>query len=331
MVRHTSFEASLMRVMDTAPVNDGITSWQVAAINTDGDLLAAIERGPTLDPKDPTNYFETLSFTKPWIAHAHTLHPDSPPLTTLMQLEANDRTPGDGILQFYPEGYEISLANVASLALRISDNTAQRMWVRALGGPEVVNGIVLGHSPVKEAFKLTKLEPKPNDSHSLDDSRQPFYCGITNAREVCTLFNQVVKDPIWRDHLSHGSIDYGLRRFIEPLGRKPNKQWSTEPMLQAYLELRGFNQWPDNIAEKRHAAVLSELLRFQDPITVFPNKVGTDGACGEYHDVVYLPKINGSDIILATLCRNHPERDNESSGNKAYLVHAQLGRAALYS
>jgi hypothetical protein len=195
-VPHNEFHEPIEDILRQTPSQ---TEWGVAALGSNGDVV--FDLGGSVP-------FEALSIAKLGIDLAgQQLEIGNPEVT----LRPEDIRPGNGVLQYFPEGYTMGYADAERLALSISDNTASRMMTRTMGGPHAVNE-ALSDSPIGDAFERTGLVP--TDPHDTAPTARYFH-GDTTPVEAAILMREVVKYPPAAEALSRSDFQYGMRRYLD--------------------------------------------------------------------------------------------------------------------
>ncbi len=224
------------------------TTWGVAILDNNGQL----EYG-----HQPDEVIAAASFTK--LSAAYALDRVGTPLDTSVEVQASDYRRGNGILQYAPEGHQLTLGDAAELALKISDNTALRIIMRSLGGPAEVNDVLFDDSQTSRGKGLglyvTHFGPVEGEQDS--DPAAAFTQGATTARESARLLQQVLIVPRFAAALQHSNYGGGLRNEIHPmepttLGQRMRIRWA---------------QWTGDFT------YLQEHSGY--PLTQYPGKEGT--------------------------------------------------------
>jgi len=191
--------------------HEDTTSFGMAILNQNGQLEYAYREAEII----PAASFNKLSAV-------YALDREGIALSTEVQLEATDYRGGNGILQYAPEGYALTLGQAAELALQLSDNTALRVIMRALGGPARVNdtlsapGVWRGRKGLNLEYTLF-LPAQGQSIASYEEPTGAFTQGTTTPFESAHLLQWALSVPQFASALEHSNYGGGLRAKIDPL------------------------------------------------------------------------------------------------------------------
>lgn len=255
--------------------------WSIALTEPSGTMAAGYQAD---------RQHEAASLNK--LAIVHALDASGVRIET-STVKPEDKRPGTGILEHFPDGYEVPFTDVVRLMLSESDNTAARIAVRELGGPGNVNDL-LEDSPL--CLEATRLEPVGADR---------FYYGNTTAEEIAALLREVDQSEEHHQALLKSHCWYGLRHDIEDRRLK-------QPLHRHFLKwARG--RGPDRLYKK--------ALAYRSPPSQFPAKEGS--VEDVRHDSA---RIGG--YVIAALSSNQQEKPYGKK-HPAHRVHARIGRLIL--
>ncbi len=274
-------------IVQTRPIT---ADWTVAVVDTDRYELAVDWRAEQT--------FPAASLAKLAIAHAVNLNQTAwlAPIPRHLILEPQFKTPGTGLLQYFPNGYDIAWGQAMRLMLAESDTTAAKMIVDGLGGAAVVNEL-LADSPL--GTRTTRLIPTEEGK---------FYFGNTTAAEAAELLRVLTVDPTTEAALAQSHMWYGLRREIDGERSLPHLR---KLRLAKMLRGRGPQSFYDDLLAERRSP------------SPFPSKEGS--LEGYRHDVAKI----GS-YVVAALSSGYPEQPY-GPAHPAHQIHARIGKLVLYS
>ena len=116
-------------------------------------------------------------------------------LTDREVLRAEDKLPGTGIIRSLDDGAQLTVKDLLTLMIIVSDNTATDMMFRKVGGIEPVNELMKSYglkqtratAPVRSWFDALRAAPSPADFHR--EGKHPF--GLSSARDMGKLLEMI--------------------------------------------------------------------------------------------------------------------------------------------
>lgn len=225
----------------------------------------------------------------------------------LLRVSEDVRRGGTGILQHLPDDFEVPTRDTLHWMLAESDNTAAKMIVRDLGGPEMVN------NTLREAM------PELATSGLLLKDDGGFEYGYTTAHETVQLFDHVLKRFQFRASLHQNHCDYMLRRNIdvarEPLGGTPLHE---------------------QLANAEDKVSRQMIVAARRPAAQFPNKEGTledkEEKEGLRHDVTRIGRFTVAVLSRSELIPTWKKAFNRSlvyEDHPSLRVHGAMGRILM--
>lgn len=252
------------------------------------------------------------SLGKMAVIHARWLIAREPDRYEPLIVRPEDKVGGTGILRHFPDGYTVPLTSVERLMLSESDNTAAKMLVRWLGGPEAVNQ-ALADSP--QRIEITRLVPRPD----LDDEAA-FEFGPTTAQESVKLFKYLLRNPVYADALQRSHAGYGLRRDIDFAPPVLAHEQIKPPRWKRALRL-------PHQAPSRH---YEQALIAQRVAAAFPSKEGVyDLEKDDFHDNVQHDVARIGEITIAVLTSGWPPELPAGREHPARIIQGRIGWLAL--
>ncbi len=219
------------------------------------------------------------------------------------------RLGGTGVLQFFPEGYEISLHRAAILALCESDNVAAKLLVTRLAGPEAVNDELV-HSSL--GLAATRLQLVKNDG---------FYYGETSAEEAAALMEELMRNEEWANALRSSHVQYGMREGADVQAERLHRYWH-DGVLQA---LRIANGRGSTVF---YDAALARMLKLPSAMALKGGSLDDKEVGNVRHQVASLEVASLGMLTIAALSREgeHPSDAGYGPDHPAHEVHRNVGR-----
>lgn len=121
-------------------------------------------------------------------------------LTDTITLKESDKRPGTGIIRSLDPGAVLSMKDLLTLMIIVSDNTATDLLFDKVGGPEAVNALMKQYGlPTTRAvavgsawFKALREAPSPMAFHQ--DGKHPF--GLSSARDMGKLLEMLEQGKV---------------------------------------------------------------------------------------------------------------------------------------
>jgi beta-lactamase class A len=283
---------AIQDVLATTPPQ---TTWRVGVANQHG-LLVNIGADEAVD--------QGLSLKKLPIALA--LRRSGVSLDATIKLQRLHMRDGDGILQYFPLGYDLTVGRAAELMLSLSDNVATRVVVAATGGPHKVNDLLRqGRDPIG-GLPIGYIRPVESGMHTKDDR---YYFGPTTARSSIAYMQTVVEDPVFGPALRRSDFWYGSRLYADWAAATP--QHPASQALSAAIQAKVHGQVLDD-------AVYNELLAAEYPQGRVATKNGV--LDGYRHEVAVI-----GNLTVAMLSEGYDPLLPEGPAHPAHLIHASIG------
>jgi beta-lactamase class A len=110
-------------------------------------------------------------------------------------LKAEDKLPGTGIIRSFDDGVQLTIKDLLTMMIIVSDNTATDLMFRKVGGTEPVNELVKSYglaqtratAPARAWFDALRAAPSPADFHR--EAKHPF--GLSSARDMGKLLEKI--------------------------------------------------------------------------------------------------------------------------------------------
>jgi beta-lactamase class A len=110
-------------------------------------------------------------------------------------LKPDDKLPGTGIIRSLDDGAQLTVKDLLTLMIIVSDNTATDMMFRKVGGIESVNALMKTYgltqtratAPARAWFDALRAAPSPADFHRA--GAHPF--GLSSARDMGKLLEKI--------------------------------------------------------------------------------------------------------------------------------------------
>lgn len=277
------------------------TAQEIAEIllNAPGDwglVVQSVEGGDTFATLNSDMTFRAASLAKIFVAEAILEGLDNGPLrfdTPLMIRERN-RAAGAGWLQYFPEGFLLTLEQVTTLMLIDSDNTAMKMAVEHLGGVDAI----------RQLSTWIHQEPLLVEDGLL-------YSGLTTPEDVASSMQSMLRGS------RAGWLNATLRQTNWPYGMQ--RHFHGEPRQYRYHQLRAKLTkllLQRNSHYYANSVVARSLRRPMGPIASKEAALETniEGVRDAWRHELGVFNVAGEQILVVAMCRsdtfgyrpNHP-------------------------